>query len=60
LLLRLAQRRSPCAEVKSITERHIAGIRQKVKELKRLELALSAMVTQCRGDERRDLGLSNP
>ena len=54
LLLELTRRRSACAEVKSITERHIANIRQKVKELKRLELALSAMVAQCRGDEISD------
>jgi hypothetical protein len=39
---------------KSITERHIADIQQKVKELKRLERALSAIVTQCRGDEASD------
>ena len=54
LLLRLAQGRSACADVKSITERHIAGIRQKVKELKRLELALSVIVAKCRGDETSD------
>ena len=54
VLLRLAQRRSAGAEVKSITERHIAVIGRKIKELKCLELALGAMVTQCRGDETSD------
>jgi len=43
-----------CAKVKSITEKHIADIRQKVNELKRFERTLSAMVTQCQGDETSD------
>ena len=44
-------RRMTCAKVKSITEQHIADIRRKVKDLKRLERVLSDMVEQCRGDE---------
>ena len=43
--------RNACATVKSITEKHIAVIRQRVKELNRLERALGALVAQCRGEE---------
>ena len=50
-LLRVTGRRGQCAEVKSITERHIADIRRKIGELKRLERVLSSMVKQCRGGE---------
>jgi|RhiMetdeSRZDD1v2_1073273.scaffolds.fasta_scaffold78768_5 MerR family mercuric resistance operon transcriptional regulator len=44
-------RRLTCAKVKSITEQHIADIRRKVKDLRRLERVLNAMVARCRGDE---------
>src|SRR5262245_35693344 len=58
LLLRLARRRSACAEVKSITERHIADIRQNIKGTEtsgaRVERHGHAM------SGRRDLGLPNP
>jgi MerR family transcriptional regulator, mercuric resistance operon regulatory protein len=47
-------RRMTCARVKTITEQHIADIRQRVKDLKRLERVLSDMVEQCRGDEAAD------
>jgi len=40
-----------CAKVKAITERHIAEIRKKLKDLKRLERELSYMLAHCRGDE---------
>jgi len=51
-LLGLAgSRRVTCAKVKTITEQHIAEIRKKLKDLKRLEQVLGDMVTQCRGDE---------
>jgi len=54
-LLRLTgDRRMACGKAKGITEKHIADIRRKVDELKRLERALSAMVTQCRGDDISD------
>jgi len=46
--------RVACAKVKSITEKHLADIRQRIKELKQLERMLSAMVTQCKGDEVSD------
>jgi MerR family mercuric resistance operon transcriptional regulator len=49
--LRVTGRRSACAEVKTITEQHIAGIRRRINELTRLERALGALVAQCRGDE---------
>ena len=55
-LLRLTDdRHMACGKVKRITENHIADIHRKVDELKRLEHALSAMVTQCRGDDTSDL-----
>jgi MerR family transcriptional regulator, mercuric resistance operon regulatory protein len=55
LLLGLAGGRCvTCAKVKSIAEQHIAHIRRKVKDLKRLERVLSDMVEQCRGDEVAD------
>src|SRR5262245_2767690 len=47
-------RRLACAKVKSLTERHIADIRRRVTDLKRLECVLSDMVAQCRGDETPD------
>ena len=40
-----------CAKVKGITEQHIAEIRQRVKDLKRLERVLSEMVAHCSGGE---------
>ena len=42
-----------CGKVKRITEDHIADIHRQVMK-KRLERALSAMVTQCRGDDTSD------
>jgi MerR family transcriptional regulator, mercuric resistance operon regulatory protein len=50
-------RRLTCVKVKSITEQHIADIRRRVKELKRMEQVLSAMVAQCRGDETLDCAI---
>lgn len=44
-------RRMSCAKVKSITEQHIAEIRCKVKDLKRLERVLLALAAQCQSDE---------
>ena len=44
-------RRMTCARVKTITEQHIADIRRRVKDLKRLERVLSELTSQCRGDE---------
>ena len=54
-LLRLSgDRHMACGQAKRITEKHVADIHRKVDELKRLERALSAMVTQCRGDDTSD------
>lgn len=39
-----------CAEVKSMTEEHIADIRRKVKDLKKLERVLTQLSAQCCGD----------
>src|SRR5262245_19438626 len=47
---RLTRRRSACAEVKSITQQHIADIRRRIDERKRLEQALGALVGQCRAE----------
>jgi len=38
-----------CAEVKDMADAHIAGIRQKVKDLKRLERVLTNLAAQCHG-----------
>jgi MerR family transcriptional regulator, mercuric resistance operon regulatory protein len=40
-----------CAKVKKITEQRIAEIRQRLKELRRLERVLTSMVAQCSGGE---------
>lgn len=43
--------RLTCAEVKGVTERHIGEIRQKVKDLRRLERVLGDMAAQCSADQ---------
>ena len=40
-----------CAEVKGMTEQHVAGIRSKVKDLKRLERVLRQLAAQCHGTQ---------
>ena len=40
-----------CANVKTITEQHIADIQLKINDLKRMKRALSGMVVHCAGDE---------
>jgi MerR family transcriptional regulator, mercuric resistance operon regulatory protein len=47
-------RRMSCAKVKSMTEQHIADIRRRVKDLRRLERVLRDMAAQCQGEERLD------
>ncbi len=42
--------RLTCAEVKDVTEQHIADIRLKVKDLNRLARVLSNLAARCRGD----------
>ncbi len=38
-----------CAEVRDMAHAHIAGIRQKVKDLKRLERVLTDLAARCHG-----------
>jgi MerR family mercuric resistance operon transcriptional regulator len=38
-----------CGEVKAMTEQHLADVRRKVKDLKRLERVLTELAAQCRG-----------
>lgn len=40
-----------CAEVKAMTEEHVAGIRAKVRDLKKLERVLNELAVQCHGEE---------
>jgi MerR family transcriptional regulator, mercuric resistance operon regulatory protein len=47
-------RKVTCAKVKKITKEHIADIRQRLADLRRLDRVLSGMAAQCRGDEMPD------
>jgi MerR family transcriptional regulator, mercuric resistance operon regulatory protein len=47
-------RRITCAKVKTITEQHIADVRQRLKKLKRLESVLSDLIAQCPGADAAD------
>jgi MerR family transcriptional regulator, mercuric resistance operon regulatory protein len=38
-----------CDEVKALTDRHIAEIREKIRDLKELERVLSKLTAQCHG-----------
>ena len=40
-----------CAEVKDRTERHLADVREKIADLKRIERVLTETAVQCSGDE---------
>ena len=40
-----------CAEVKDRTERHLANVREKIADLKRIERVLAETAAQCSGDE---------
>jgi MerR family mercuric resistance operon transcriptional regulator len=40
-----------CAEVKAMTDEHVADIRRKVKDLKRLERVLTDLAAQCHGNK---------
>jgi MerR family mercuric resistance operon transcriptional regulator len=39
-----------CTEVKAMTEEHVADIRRKMKDLKKLERVLTDLAAQCSGD----------
>lgn len=40
-----------CAEVKAMTDEHVADIQRKVKDLKRLKRVLSDLAAQCHGNK---------
>lgn len=40
-----------CGEVRALTQHHIAAIRHKVQDLKRLERILSDLAAQCKADK---------
>src|SRR5258708_3286277 len=40
-----------CAEVKERTENHLADVRAKIRDLKRIEHILAATAAQCSGDQ---------
>jgi MerR family transcriptional regulator, mercuric resistance operon regulatory protein len=46
-----------CAEVKTMTETHIAGIRSKVKDLRKLERVLNDLARRCHGRDVPDCPL---
>lgn len=43
-----------CAEVKALTEQHLADVRAKIADLRRIEKALAATAAKCTGDEAPD------
>ena len=47
-LLRLAdERRRPCAQVRVVAEAHLADVRNKIADLRRMERVLNATVARC-------------
>jgi MerR family mercuric resistance operon transcriptional regulator len=38
-----------CAQVKALTERHVAGVRAKIRDLKKLDRVLSQLAAKCKG-----------
>jgi MerR family mercuric resistance operon transcriptional regulator len=48
-----------CAEVKERTERHLADVRAKIADLRRIEKVLAATAAQCSGDEVPDCPVLN-
>lgn len=40
-----------CAEVKAVTEQHVADIRRKLQDLRRLERVLNELAAQCHGKQ---------
>ena len=47
ILLALASGAGSCAEVKRVTERHLEEVRQRIKDLRRLEKVLGDLAAQC-------------
>lgn len=54
LLALYRDRQRSSADVKSIAQRNIGRIRQKIDELRSMETALDTLVDKCHGDERPD------
>lgn len=54
LLALYRDRQRSSADVKSIAQRNIGRIRQKIDELRTMETALETLVDKCHGDERPD------
>jgi Hg(II)-responsive transcriptional regulator len=51
-LLQLVDRGTQtCAEVKAMTEQHLADVRAKIADLKRIEKVLAATAAQCSGEQ---------
>ena len=51
-LLRLVDRGTQtCAEVKAITQQHLADVRTKIADLRRIEKVLAVTAAQCSGEE---------
>src|SRR6266851_5262647 len=47
-LLRLAdERRRPCAEVRGVAETHLADVRNKITDLRKMERVLKATIARC-------------
>lgn len=50
-LLLLADGGQSCGEVKALTDRHLANIREKIEDLQRLERMLGDVSAKCSGDD---------
>ncbi|MCO6440859.1 MAG: helix-turn-helix domain-containing protein [Nitrococcus mobilis] len=46
-----------CAEVKTLGEQHLADIRKKIADLRRMEHALSELVARCSGERTPDCSM---
>jgi MerR family transcriptional regulator, mercuric resistance operon regulatory protein len=54
-LLRLSdERRRPCAEVRKVAEAHLADVRDKIADLRRMERVLRGTIRQCARGGRAD------
>ena len=51
LLALSADKQAPCGEIKAITEKHLAVIRRKIEDLRKIEKSLSSTVEQCAGGQ---------
>jgi MerR family mercuric resistance operon transcriptional regulator len=47
-LLSLVAGGSTCGEVRALTEAHLTKVRDKIADLRRMEVVLAAMITECR------------